>query len=122
MSLGDWTPERIATLIALWNQELPTSEIGRRLGITKNAVIGKVHRLGLAKRRVAVEKAEASEIISLDALRAGMCSWPMGDPGEETFHFCGNPASTGKPYCSKHCEIAYVKATRDRSKVSAALQ
>ena len=120
MSLGDWTPERIAALIALWNEELPASEIGRRLGITKNAVIGKVHRLGLTKRRATVEKVEMFELVRLDSLRAGMCSWPMGDPGEETFHFCGSPASTGKPYCSKHCEIAYVKATRDRSKISVA--
>lgn len=51
MSSNEWTPERIAALIALWGEDISTSEIGRRLGITKNAVIGKVHRLGLPKRR-----------------------------------------------------------------------
>lgn len=38
-------------LIALWNEGLSTAEIGRRLDVTKNAVVGKVHRLGLPKRQ-----------------------------------------------------------------------
>lgn len=50
MSAVEWTPERIKVLIALWEEGLPTSEIGRRLDVTKNAVVGKVHRLGLKKR------------------------------------------------------------------------
>lgn len=50
MAAVDWTPERTKTLIALWEEGLPTSEIGRRLDVTKNAVVGKVHRLGLKKR------------------------------------------------------------------------
>lgn len=50
MSAEEWTPDRIKFLIALWDEGLPTSEIGRRLGVTKNAVVGKVHRLGLKKR------------------------------------------------------------------------
>ncbi len=120
MSGGDWTPERIAALIALWNEELPTSEIGRRLGITKNAVIGKVHRLGLPKRRLPAEKPEETHVIRLSELRSGMCSWPVGDPGDERFHFCGEQAAPGKPYCSKHCEVAYVKIAKERSKSSAA--
>ena len=58
MSTADWTPERIAALIALWNEDLSTSEIGRRLDFTKNAVIGKVHRLGLPKRRPSAKDEE----------------------------------------------------------------
>lgn len=105
----DWTPERTAALIALWNENLSTSEIGRRLGITKNAVIGKVHRLGLPQRRPSPKlKPEPLHVLKLDALRAGMCSWPIGEPGEEGFHFCGSPATPGKPYCAEHCAIAYV--------------
>ena len=46
----DWTPARVSTLIALWTEGISTIEIGRRLEITKNAVVGKVHRLGLPKR------------------------------------------------------------------------
>lgn len=46
----DWTDETIARLRELWGQGLPTAEIGRQLEITKNAVVGKAHRLGLPPR------------------------------------------------------------------------
>lgn len=112
MSTIEWTSERIATLIALWNENLPTSEIGRRLGITKNAVIGKVHRLGLTKRRPSMkEDAEPPRLIRLDSLNSTMCSWPVGNPGEENFHFCGEPVVPGKPYCAKHCAVAYIRVS-----------
>ncbi len=41
----DWTDERVAELRALWDEGLSVSQIGKRLGITKNAVTGKVDRL-----------------------------------------------------------------------------
>jgi len=121
MSTADWTPERIAALIALWNEELPTSEIGRRLGITKNAVIGKVHRLGLPQRRPTLkdDDDEVADVVRLDALTSGMCSWPVGDPGDSGFHFCAAPAAPGKPYCAKHCAVAYIRS-RDRGESSVA--
>ena len=46
----DWNDQAISTLRALWTDGHSTAEIGRRMGITKNAVIGKVHRLGLSGR------------------------------------------------------------------------
>ncbi len=46
----EWTEETVACLRGLWSEGLPTAEIGRRLGITKNAVIGKAHRLVLPPR------------------------------------------------------------------------
>ncbi|PHY92951.1 GcrA cell cycle regulator [Acetobacter pomorum] len=46
----EWTEEIIAQLKALWAEGLSTAEIGRRLSITKNAVVGKAHRLGLPPR------------------------------------------------------------------------
>jgi GcrA cell cycle regulator len=44
-----WNDERVETLKRLWNQGLSASQIAGELGhgITRNAVIGKVHRLGL---------------------------------------------------------------------------
>jgi GcrA cell cycle regulator len=111
---SDWTPDRIAALIALWNEDLSTAEIGRRLGITKNAVIGKVHRLGLPQRRPSPKaRIELPNVLKLEALRIGMCSWPIGEPGDAAFHFCGASVVPGKPYCSHHCAVAYIK-TRDR--------
>jgi GcrA cell cycle regulator len=47
-----WTDDRVATLKQLWADGLSATQIADRLGdITRNAVIGKVHRLGLARRR-----------------------------------------------------------------------
>ena len=46
----EWNDETIARIRALWAEGLSTSEIGRRMGITKNAVVGKAHRLNLPAR------------------------------------------------------------------------
>jgi GcrA cell cycle regulator len=46
----DWTEEAIGRLRALWAEGLSTAEIGRRMGISKNAVVGKAHRLTLPAR------------------------------------------------------------------------
>ena len=112
----EWTPTRVSTLIALWNEGLPTSVIGARIGVTKNAVVGKVHRLKLPKRGSPIkQKITPAKVIKLEALRPGMCCWPEGDPGTEEFNFCGQPAIADKPYCAEHCARAYVKPTKSRN-------
>lgn len=46
-----WTDERVETLKKLWQDGLSASQIAKQLGgVTRNAVIGKVHRLGLSGR------------------------------------------------------------------------
>ena len=46
-----WNDERVEALKKLWSDGLSASQIAGRLGgVTRNAVIGKVHRLGLAGR------------------------------------------------------------------------
>ena len=45
-----WNDENVARLKELWDQGLPTSQIGKLLGFTKNAVVGKAHRIGLERR------------------------------------------------------------------------
>jgi len=45
-----WTDEKIEDLKKLWAKGLSTAEIGRELGVSKNAVVGKSHRLGLKPR------------------------------------------------------------------------
>ncbi len=45
-----WTPELIKELKKLWKKGLTTGEIGRAIGMSKNAVVGKAHRLGLESR------------------------------------------------------------------------
>jgi GcrA cell cycle regulator len=46
----EWADETILRLRALWDEGHSTAEIGRRLGVSKNAVVGKAHRLDLPAR------------------------------------------------------------------------
>src|SRR5271165_1847740 len=46
----EWNDETIVRLRTFWNEGLSTAEIGRRIGVSKNAVVGKAHRLGLSAR------------------------------------------------------------------------
>jgi GcrA cell cycle regulator len=46
----EWSEEVIARLRALRDEGHSTAEIGRRLGVSKNAVVGKAHRLDLPAR------------------------------------------------------------------------
>ncbi|MBR1544872.1 MAG: hypothetical protein IJ638_02940 [Alphaproteobacteria bacterium] len=48
--MGIWTDKKIEKLKALWEKGVPTAEIGKRLDFSKNAIVGKVHRLGLSNR------------------------------------------------------------------------
>ena len=45
-----WDENNVAKLKDLWDQGLPTAQIGKLLGFTKNAVVGKAHRIGLERR------------------------------------------------------------------------
>ena len=208
MSLS-WTDERIDRLKELWSQGKTASHIAEELGgVSRNAVIGKAHRLGLQSRPSPVkpnepapkakakarEKSEAvapapakaavqapaapweegarpapspakpareaaassdgapgktpepivrsigpggfvrqgpsdqqapippapprrlvpakpspevADKTSLLDLNERICKWPIGHPGEPDFHFCGNQANPGFPYCVQHCGVAY---------------
>jgi len=148
----EWTNERVDELRRLWGQGQTASRIAELLGgITRNAVIGKAHRLGLRGRpspirrdeshepgqpasrpsRISAPAAALAEELTRDiqpppeapmpapvappmpaaakTLRSGSkaCSWPMGDPKQPGFHFCGEEAEPGRPYCAAHCLQAY---------------
>ncbi len=45
-----WDDCNVSKLRELWDQGLPTAQIGKLLGFTKNAVVGKAHRIGLERR------------------------------------------------------------------------
>jgi GcrA cell cycle regulator len=46
----EWNEETIGKLRDFWAEGLSTAEIGRRMGVSKNAVVGKAHRLNLPSR------------------------------------------------------------------------
>ena len=53
---------------------------------------------------------------SLLELEAGECRWPVGDPRQEGFHFCGAQQVLGRPYCIQHWQLSFVPGkTRHQS-------
>jgi GcrA cell cycle regulator len=158
-----WTDERVELLKKLWTDGLSASQIAGELGgITRNAVIGKVHRLGLSGRAKApssasprprkpraashvfrtarplirgntalaantaasyeleVEPEPIENIIpigqrcSILELNEDKCRWPIGDPGQPDFFFCGGKPVSSLPYCAYHSRIAYQPLTDRR--------
>jgi len=164
----NWTDERVERLKKLWADGLSASQIAAQLGgVSRNAVIGKVHRLNLpgraksggqasvrTKRTTAAPRAPnyagrttqsqtsrpvgrsnggaalkqdldvvASEEIdtrpvddvvvpisrrlTLVELSERTCKWPVGDPLQDDFHFCGNDSGDASPYCGYHAKLAF---------------
>ena len=130
-----WTDDRVEKLRELWDKGLSASQIAKELaeGVTRNAVIGKAHRMGLAsrpspvksdpakraaaaaakKKAVAPKKSPATKVapttgkVSILDLTESICKWPIGHPGEANFQFCGKPSQPTFPYCANHCVEAY---------------
>ena len=126
-----WTAERVELLRKLWGEGLSASQIAAHIeGATRNSVIGKRNRLGLPKRtnertrgdaivrkiakarkakppqfkkepiKVAPEP-EGHSRVTLSELRPHHCRWPIGDPKESTFRYCGERKHSNS-YCSHH--------------------
>ena len=58
--MGTWTDKKIEKLKILWEKGIPTAEIGKRLDFSKNAIVGKVHRLGLSNRNSPIKTSSSS--------------------------------------------------------------
>ncbi len=59
-----WTDERVETLKLMWSEGKSASQIAKELGgVTRNAVIGKVHRLGLSNRGPGGDRAEDEALL-----------------------------------------------------------
>jgi GcrA cell cycle regulator len=52
-------------------------------------------RIPLAQRRALME------------LDRSTCRWPVGDPADSGFFFCGGRVAAGRPYCPRHCARGY---------------
>lgn len=123
-----WTDERVTTLKKLWLDGLSCSQIAKQLGgVTRNAVIGKVHRLGLNGRAAPSQPARpafrapspprpvASRPVRPATLQANAASQSapvlrIEEPGSATVqtlgaHMCkwpiGDPASDGFTFCGR---------------------
>ena len=148
-----WTDEMVDKLRQMWTEGKTATESAKELGVTKNSIVGKVHRLCLTARpspikskdEEPVEKAEVEKEIPEEAeenieviaetvepvktekvekkhkngchvklveLDSHTCRWPLGDPRDEDFCFCGKKVRMGQTYCEEHANMAYVKATK----------
>ncbi len=152
-----WTDERVEELKKLWSEGLSASQIAKQLGgVTRNAVIGKVHRLGLSGRatpsrparrpakpsrpRTTATSAEpvravraapsaptaipsvpmepavlpSGEFATVLTLKDSMCKWPIGDPAQANFRFCGRKTGASNAYCDAHANMAYQPSQKRR--------
>src|SRR3546814_8318304 len=92
-----WTEDRLTDLTRLWTEGLSITQIGLALGVSRNAVVGKVHRMGLPKRQSPIVKSDKPRVpkapierrrtvpLSLEQWDRNTCSWPIGDPKTESF-------------------------------------
>ena len=163
MTVLTWTDDRVEQLKKFWEAGLSASQIAAELGnVTRNAVIGKVHRLGLSGRakspssaaprprkarphshmlrvsrpsirgntalaqayelEVELEPELVDNVIPLGQRRTLLelneetCRWPIGDPGQADFFFCGGQSIATLPYCSYHSRVAYQPANMRRDR------
>lgn len=86
--------------------KLSAAMIGKRLGVTKNAVIGRARRLGVANRK---KPKWGDHGLGHLTPAPKTCSWPVGDPAKPGFRYCGGLSLTGKPYCREHMDRAYTR-------------
>ncbi|MBB3237594.1 GcrA family cell cycle regulator [Phyllobacterium endophyticum] len=172
----NWTDERVEQLKKLWAEGLSASQIAAQLGgVSRNAVIGKVHRLKLSGRGKSTSTQTRSKKVNTTAsgghrspgslghmssrvvnrsvgatalqteystdlvahtvtktvtdvvvpisrrlelvqLSERTCKWPVGDPLQPDFNFCGNDVGESGPYCTYHSRLAYQPAS-DRRRI-----
>ena len=120
-----WDKKNLERLKKLWDEGLPITKIGLELGVSRNSIAGKAHRLGLPKRNSPISKSgeprknkitsnfERSKELPLKILlrevewSRNRCCWPIGDPKLPGFSFCGTSIMPGRPYCEEHSKLAY---------------
>ena len=52
--------------------------------------------------------------VALTELTEMTCKWPVGDPTQDDFYFCGCDAPENSPYCGYHAKLAYQPASDRR--------
>lgn len=78
MSDVAWSDDRVTTLSKLWQDGLSASQIAKQLGgVTRNAVIGKVHRLGLSGRAAPSRPSRAARVTAPRVRRTERLARPV---------------------------------------------
>jgi GcrA cell cycle regulator len=135
----DWTTDAIARLEKLWLDGVPTVEIGRQLGCSKGAAVGKAHRLDLPPRDSPIDRNGTPRMLARQGVpipgkltlpplltqsiaapavapvsvgRVVPCQWAVGEPRTRAFRYCEVPSVPGRSYCDEHCARVFVKTHR----------
>ena len=147
-----WNEEKVEKLKELWGKGSTASQIAEIIGgISRNAVIGKAHRLNLSSK-IKTRNASSSQnfdnsseensskqkrgrkskfqslIIEkdfepenpkkLEELDESSCKWPIGNPEEQSFYFCGRSSLKDFSYCKLHLLYAYQPKGRKEEPVA----
>ena len=129
-------------IVKLWKKGYSGSQISKVVGITRNAVMGRVFRMRKAgvdvdsrtieavqkyeevkksyrKPRIAppekVAKSELTYGVPFRRLVSGACRYVVNDGSAANYIFCGLPADKGA-YCSDHYKLCYVPVERKRDR------
>lgn len=130
-----WTTERVAQLKSGVNAGLSCAQIANEIGVSRNAVIGKINRLGLSRGRNPTAPRPRDGVLirrpkvltQRPVLKALFASAPIADVVSSEpcsllnltprkcrwpisgadFTFCGNTTVDGMSYCAGHARIAY---------------
>jgi GcrA cell cycle regulator len=122
-----WTDAEIARFTEMWNSGASYVAIQRELKKSKDALSNKRAKLGLNPRNSwgctknpdrfklveGVEKTKTPKPYvptrpSRYTPNDATCAWITGDVKKE-HRYCGDPVFPGKPFCSHHCSLAYVR-------------
>ena len=126
-----WTEEKVNKLKELWGKGSTASQIAEILGgVSRNAVIGKAHRLNLSIKVKAKSKNESSTLklksrrgkfksllldanfepaknLTLEELNDETCKYMEGNPNEKDASFCGRKNVEKFSYCPLHLMIVF---------------
>ncbi|HSR71027.1 MAG TPA: GcrA family cell cycle regulator [Kiloniellales bacterium] len=92
-----WTDERVAELSRLWTSGYSASAIGKILGVSKNAVVGKAHRMRLQSRPSPIRRDQRAPVrrrVPMPARTLGTRPYPVSEPAE--------PVEAPKPEPAPH--------------------
>lgn len=101
--MNEWTKPEDDFLRLLWGKDIPCGEIAKRLGTrSRNAVIGRAHRLGLSKRADPIpRKPKPQPLIN-------GCKYIAGEPVVDP-DYCGAESLPHQDWCADHRAIVYHK-------------
>ena len=147
---AEWCAASNEKLRKLWMDGVSAATIARELGVSRNSVLGKIHRIKRRDASVTPRRSGVDALVKPRKIAAGggsrtfnfrstrtlpihakpaavpddlppvvatvnsildlephHCRWPVGDPQEPTFGYCGAPKDPGQSYCPTCRERAY---------------